>query len=64
MWNILKQILPSKKCNTSSDIQPDTFNEYFSTIGEKLTKDFGEVVLPELNISTLSDFQRSTQILF
>ena len=43
MWNILKQILPSKKCTTSTDIQPDNFNEYFSTI--------------ELNISTPSDFQ-------
>ena len=38
LWNILKQTLPSKKsCTKSCSISPQEFNDFFSTIGEKLT---------------------------
>jgi hypothetical protein len=34
----LKHVLPSKNCNTSCSIDPQECNDYFSTIGEKLTE--------------------------
>ena len=57
MWRTLKQVLPSKKnYSSNSDINPEIFNDYFSTIGKHLTEDFGDLVLPQLDISVQTNF--------
>ena len=55
MWNILKQALPSDKytCQPTT-ISPQTFNDFFSSVGERLTRDFGDLNIPECNIDTPS----------
>ena len=57
MWRTLKQVLPSKKnYSSNSDINPEIFNDYFSTIGKHLTEDFGDLVLPQLDILVQTNF--------
>ena len=47
MWKTLNNLLPSNKCESFTDkISPDQFNSFFSTIGQNLTSDFGDIVLP------------------
>ena len=53
----LKGLLPSNR-NTfiSSDIDADCFNKYFSSIGQQLAANFGDLVLPEINVTTNIQF--------
>ena len=57
MWKTLKGLLPSNR-NTfiSSDIDADCFNKYFSSIGQQLAANFGDLVLPEINVTTNIQF--------
>ena len=61
MWKNLKTILPSKSLNNNSyDFSPDEFNEYFSTIGNKLESNFdSDVIMPTLNINCPDSFNFS-----
>ena len=60
MWKVLNHLLPNKSCSSYSRISTlnsDSFNYYFTSIGSNLTKDFGDVTLPELNINYENEFQ-------
>ena len=60
MWKVLNHLLPNKSCSSYSKISTlnsDSFNDYFTSIGSNLTKDFGDVTLPELNINYENEFQ-------
>ena len=46
MWKILRHLLPSKTSSYLSDLDPDTFNDFFCGIGENLTKHYDD--LPSL----------------
>ena len=52
MWNILKHILQSRTDNSPIDesIDSDTFNDFFSEIGMKLTTNFGQLRLPKCDV--------------
>ena len=53
MWKTLKSVLPSKKnYSSSSEIDPEVFNNYFSTIGERLTSNFGQLELPNFELNS------------
>ena len=53
MWKTLKSVLPSKKnYSSSSEIDPEVFNNYFSTIGERLTSNFGQLELPNFEVNS------------
>ena len=49
MWKTLKHLLPSKNTNLiPNDITPDQFNEFFSTVGKKLTAHYDNTSLPPI----------------
>ena len=53
MWKTLKSVLPSKKdYSSSSETDPEVFNNYFSTIGERLTSNFGQLELPNFEVNS------------
>ena len=53
MWKTLKSVLHSKKdFSLSSEIDPEVFNNYFSTIGERLTSNFGQLELPNFEVNS------------
>ena len=53
IWNLLKQVLPSNKYTSHKPtITAQTFNDLFSTVGEKLTSNFSDSTLPDCHIST------------
>ena len=50
IWRTLKELLPNKISVNSPPIKdPQLFNNYFSSVGNELTKDFGHVMLPLFN---------------
>ena len=65
MRKVLNHLLPNKSCTctcnsyskTSSTLNADLFNDYFTSIGLNLTNDFGVVTLPKLNIIYEIEFQ-------
>ena len=42
MWKTLKSLLPTKKSSNDipTELSPDGFNEYFSTVGDNLAQNF------------------------
>ena len=52
MWNVLKHLLQSRTDNSPIDesLDSDTFNDFFSEIGMKLTTNFGQLRLPKLTV--------------
>ena len=57
IWDTLKQFLPSKRNYINdTEISSDCFNNYFSTIGETLTKSFINTSLPSIQLSTNRTF--------
>ena len=53
IWNLLKQVLPSNKYTSHKPtITAQTLNDFFSTVGEKLTSNFSDSTLPDCHIST------------
>ena len=56
MWRALRHVLPSRKeyeCVPDS-LSCEVLNDYFSTVGSKLTSQFHNSPLPELNNITYS----------
>ena len=53
-WKILKQFLPKKNINSSGspEMDADSFNDFFSSIGEHTTKHYGPVIVPTLPVQT------------
>ena len=52
MWNTLKQVLPSKSIPNSTEITADAFNDFFSSVGERLTSNFGDLIPPSVTFSS------------
>ena len=46
LWKILRHLLPSKTSSYLSDLDPDTFNDFFCGIGENLTKHYDDLPSP------------------
>ena len=60
IWRTLKELLPNKMSVNSPAIKdPQVFNNYFSSVANELTKDYGPVTLPLFNtdhVTTKFDF--------
>ena len=60
IWCTLKELLPNKMSVNSPAIKdPQLFDNYFSSVANELTKDFGPVTLPLFNtdhVTTKFDF--------
>ena len=60
MWKLLNNMIP-KKCNSnntvSSSLNPELFNKYFASIGERLTNHFDTLVYPQLDNEEVSRFE-------
>ena len=60
MWKLLNNMIP-KKCNSnntvSSSLNPELFNKYFASIGERLTNHFDTLVYPQLDNEEVSSFE-------
>ena len=56
-WRALKYLLPTKnKVSTStSNLDANTFNSFFSSVGNKTTEHFGNIMLPDFNIPQVND---------
>ena len=56
-WRALKYLLPTKnKASTSTGHRdPNTFNSFFSSVGNKATEHFGNIGLPDFNIPQVND---------
>jgi hypothetical protein len=50
MWRSLNHVLPSKKnaSSATSDLNAEEFNNFFTSIGEKLTSQFDKNILPDM----------------
>ena len=50
MWNTLKQVLPLKSTciPNSTEITADEFNDLFSSVSERLTSNFGDLIIPSV----------------
>ena len=59
MWNTMKEIIPNKRNNNSipPEMNADSFNEYFSTIGLSLAKQHADMGIQWKNPDTLYDFK-------
>ena len=57
---LLNNMIP-KKCNSnntvSSSLNPELFNKYFASIGERLTNHFDMLVYPQLDNEEVSNFE-------
>ena len=44
MWKVLKDVLPGNKISSNKHLpDPQTFNDFFSSIGKRITDKFGDV---------------------
>ena len=51
MWRRVRQFLPNKSsCSSITDIEPNTFNNYFVNIGNILGSKFDDFTLPSLHL--------------
>jgi hypothetical protein len=60
MWKTLQSLLPTKKSSNDipTELSPDDFNEYFSTVGDNLAQNFDSTVkTPWRNPQCLYDFK-------
>ena len=50
MWNTLKQVLPVKSTciPNSTEITADEFYDLFSSVSERLTSNFGDLIIPSV----------------
>ena len=58
LWKILSHLLPNKRAKcVNSSLDSNDFNNFFSSVGERLTQHFDELKLPVLNFNTEHTFE-------
>ena len=51
-WRALKYLLATKNevSTSTSNLDANTFNSFFNSVGNKTTEHFGNIMLPDFNI--------------
>ena len=60
MWNTLRHILPSKSNHSNmSDLDPEKFNDFFCSVGQRLTNHFTGQVTPADSIYASNNLEQT-----